>query len=70
MLQRFYDIKVENENFEEIPLTQEYVLDVPTFSFDMETPIARQEYIGRMLDIITAASGLNVCSFSTDDQLS
>lgn len=68
MLQRFYDIKVENENFEEIPLTQEYVLDVP--EHDMSTPLERQEYIGSLFDIITAASGLNVCSFSTDDQLS
>lgn len=68
MLHRFYDIKVENENFEEIPLTQEYVLDVP--EHDMATPVERQEYLAQMLDIITAASGLNVCSFSTDNSIS
>jgi|GEM_PF-5097236 len=70
MLHRFYDIKVENEKFEEIALSQEYVLDIPTFGYDMDTPMGRQEYVGRMLDIITAASGLNVCSFSTDNNLS
>lgn len=68
MLHRFYDIRVENENFEEVALSQEYVLDVPEHS--MDTPLERQEYLSQMLDIITAASGLNVCSFSTDDQLS
>jgi hypothetical protein len=68
MLHRFYDIKVENEKFEEIPLTQEYVLDIP--EHDMSTPLERQEHIGKMFDIITAASGLNVCSFSTDNVLS
>lgn len=70
MLYRFYDIKVENEQLDEIPLTQEYVLDVPTFGYDMDTPLGRQEYVGRMLDVITAASGLNVCSFSTDNNFS
>lgn len=68
MLVRFYDIKVENEQFEEIPLTQEYVLDVP--EHDMSTPLERQEHIGNLFDTIVAASGLNVCSFSTDNQLS
>jgi hypothetical protein len=68
MLHRFYDIKIENEKFEEIALSQEYVLDVP--EHDMSTPLERQEHIGQMFDILTAASGLNVCSFSTDSVLS
>lgn len=66
MLQRFYDIKAENENLEEISINQEYVLDVPTFGYDMDTPIGRQEYLGRMFDVIVATSGYNVCSFSTE----
>lgn len=66
MLQRFYDIKAENENLEEISLSQEYVLDIPTFGYDMDTAIGRQEYIGRLFDVIVAASGHNVCSFSTE----
>lgn len=65
MLQRFHDIKIENENFEEVPLSQEFTLDVP--EHDMSTPLERQEYIGKLFDIITSASGLNVCSFSTSD---
>ena len=65
MLQRFYDIKIENENFEEIHLPQEYVLDVP--DHDMSTALDRQEYLNKLFDIITSASGLNICSFSTDN---
>lgn len=68
MLHRFYNIKFENEQSEEFVHDKEYVLDVPTFEYDMDTPMGRQEHIGRMLEIITAASGVNVCSFSTDEQ--
>lgn len=68
MLHRFYDIKVENENLQEISLSEEYVLDVP--EQDMSTPLDRQEYLDKMFDIITTASGLNICSFSTDCNIS
>lgn len=68
MLCRFFDIKVENESFEEIPISQEYILDVP--DHDMSTALERQEYLGKMFDIVAAASGLNVCSFSTDHNFS
>jgi len=68
MLHRFYDIKFENEQFAEFAHDKEYVLDVP--DYEMNTPLERQEYVGNMLDIIVAASGLNVCSFSTDHNIS
>lgn len=62
---RFYDIKIENEQLEEVPLHQEFTLDVP--EHDMSTPIERQEHIGVLFDTIVAASGLSVCSFSTQE---
>ena len=65
MLQRFYDIKIENDNLEEVSLSKEYVLDVP--EHDMSTALDRQEYLGKLFDIVTSASGLNICSFSTDN---
>jgi len=67
MLHRFYDIKFENEQLEEMALDKEYVLDVP--EHDMSTPMDRLEHLGNMFDIITAASGVNVCLFSSDHQL-
>ena len=68
MLQRFYDIKIENDNLEEVSLSQEYVIDVP--EHDMSTALDRQEYLDKLFDIITSASGLNICSFSTDNHYS
>lgn len=65
MLQRFYDIKIENDNLEEVSLSQEYVIDVP--EHDMSTALDRQEYLDKLFDIIASASGLNICSFSTDN---
>jgi hypothetical protein len=35
----------------------------------MSTPLERQEGIGYMLDILTAASGVNVCSFKVDQKI-
>lgn len=67
MLHRFYDIKAENEQFEEFVHNQEYILDVP--EYDMSTPLERQEGVGYMLDILTAASGVNVCSFKVDQKI-
>jgi hypothetical protein len=63
MLVRFYEIKVENENFEETTVNQEFTLEVP--EHDMSTPLERQEHIGVLFDTIISASGLSVCSFST-----
>ena len=60
---RFFDIVVENENGD-MPIDKEYVLDLPEHS--METPFDRQDFLGIMLDTVTAASGLNVCSFRSE----
>ena len=60
---RFFDIVVENE-MGDMPIDNEYVLDMPEHS--METPLDRQDFLGIMLDTVTAASGLNVCSFRSE----
>lgn len=60
---RFFDIVIENENGD-MPIDNEYVLDMPEHS--METPLDRQDFLGMMLDTVTAASGLNVCSFRSE----
>jgi hypothetical protein len=61
---RFFDIVVENENGEQ-PVSGEYILDLPEHS--TETAMDRQEFLGVMFDNIVAASGLNVCSFSSEE---
>ena len=60
---RFFDIVIENE-MGDMPIDNEYVLDMPEHS--METPLDRQDFLGIMLDTVTAASGLNVCSFRSE----
>ena len=60
---RFYNIVAEREDGIEIPVDQEFILDLP--EHDMSTPIERQEFLGIMFDTVVAASGLNVCSFSS-----
>lgn len=64
MKHRFFDIVIENEAGE-TPVTNEYVLDLPEHS--METAIDRQEFLGIMFDTVVSASGLNVCSFSSEE---
>ena len=64
MKHRFFDIVIENEAGE-TPVTNEYVLDLPEHS--METAIDRQEFLGIMFDTVVSSSGLNVCSFSSEE---
>jgi len=65
MQQRFFDIVIESvENGQEVALNREFVLDIP--EHDMSTPMDRLEYIGILLDSITAASGCAVCSFRNE----
>lgn len=64
MLHRFYDIIAESEDNTEFKVNKDYILDVP--EHDMSTPVERQEYLANMFDVIVAASGYNVCSFSTE----
>ena len=61
---RFYDIVVENEDGTETPSNNEFLLELP--EHDMSTPVERQEFLGIMFDTVTAASGLNVCSFRSE----
>lgn len=63
MLHRFYDIVVETEQGD-TGLNSEFVLDVP--DHDMNVPVERMEQVGRMLDILVAASGQPVCSFRSE----
>lgn len=64
MKHRFFDIMIENEDGEK-PIENEYVLDLPEHS--METAVDRQEFLGIMFDTVVSASGLNVCSFSSEE---
>lgn len=64
MKHRFYNLVIENETGE-TPIPNEYVLDLPEHT--METAVDRQEFLGIMFDTVVAASGLNVCSFSSEE---
>jgi hypothetical protein len=64
MQHRFYDIKIECENGAEMALDQEYILEVP--EHDLSLPVDRMEYLGAMLDTVTAASGQPVISFRSN----
>jgi hypothetical protein len=64
MKHRCYDIVVESDNGE-ANVPDEYVLDLPEHS--MENAIDRQEFLGIMLDTLVASSGLNVCSFRSEE---
>lgn len=64
MKYRFFDIKVENESGEN-EVSNEYVLDLP--EHDMSTAVERQEFLEIMFDTIISASGLNVCSFRSEE---
>lgn len=64
MKHRFFDIVIENEDGETSVLN-EYVLDLPEHS--METAVDRQEFLSIMFDTVVSASGLNVCSFSSEE---
>lgn len=64
MKHRCYDIVIENDNGE-VNVPDEYVLDLPDVS--MATAMDRQEFIGIMYDSLVATSGLNVCSFSSEE---
>lgn len=62
-LHRFFDIVVEND-LNDQRIDQEFVLELP--EHDMDTAVERQEFLGIMFDTLTAASGLNVVSFSSE----
>lgn len=64
MKHRFYNIVIETDNGED-SIQNEYVLDLPDHS--METAMDRQEFLGVMFDTIVTASGLNICSFSSEE---
>lgn len=64
MLHRFYNLVIENETGE-TPIPNEYVLELPDHS--METAMDRQEFLGVMFDTVVTASGLNICSFSSEE---
>lgn len=64
MKHRFFDIVVENETGEQ-KVSNEYVLDLPEHT--METAVDRQEFLGILFDSVVAASGLNVCSFRSEE---
>lgn len=57
---RFFDIVAENNEIE-YSVDKEYILYIPTHS--MDTALDRQEFIASMLDMLVAASGLNIVSF-------
>jgi len=66
MKYRFYDIVVEKEiDGQEMRLDQDFVLDLP--EHDMSSAVERQEYLSIMMDAVVAASGQNICSFSTQE---
>lgn len=64
MKHRFFDIVVENETGEQA-VSSEYVLDLPEHS--MDSAVDRQEFLGILFDSVVAASGLNVCSFRSEE---
>jgi hypothetical protein len=64
MKHRCYDIVVENDNGE-ANVPDEYVLDLP--EHNATTAVDRQEFLGIMLDTLVASSGLNVCSFRSEE---
>ena len=64
MKHRCYDIVVENGNGE-ANVPDEYVLDLPYMS--LSTAMDRQEFLGIMYDTLVATSGLNVCSFRSEE---
>jgi len=64
MQHRFFDIVVENETGE-CAVSNEYVLDLPEHS--MDNALDRQEFLGIMFDAVVAASGLNICSFRSEE---
>ena len=64
MKHRFYNIVIETDNGED-SIQNEYVLDLPNHS--METAMDRQEFLNVMFDTVVAASGLNICSFSSEE---
>lgn len=62
-LHRFFDIVVENESGD-MPIDKEFILEVA--DRDMSTAMDRAEHLGDLFDAVVAASGLNVCSFSSE----
>lgn len=64
MKYRCYDIVVENDNGD-TNVPDEYVLDFPDVS--LSTALDRQEFVGIMYDTLVATSGLNVCSFRSQE---
>ena len=64
MKHRCYDIVVENDDGE-MNVPDVYVLDFPDVS--LSTALERQEFVGVMYDTLVATSGLNVCSFRSQE---
>ena len=64
MKHRCYDIVVENDN-DEVKISDEYILDFPNVS--LSNSMERQEFVGIMFDTLVATSGLNVCSFRSEE---
>jgi hypothetical protein len=67
MKHRFFDIIAENADGSEISVNREFVLELP--EHNMDDAVDRQEFLGIMFDSVIAASGLNICSFSSQEIL-
>jgi hypothetical protein len=63
MQHRFFDIVIETESGD-VGLDREFVLEIP--EYDLSTPVDRMEYLGVMMDTVTAASGCSVTSFRSE----
>ena len=63
MQHRFFDIVIETESGD-VGLDREFVLEIP--EYDLSTPVDRMEYLGVLMDTVTAASGCSVSSFRSE----
>ena len=63
MQHRFFDIVIETESGD-VGLDREFVLEIP--EYDLSTPVDRMEYLGVLMDTVTAASGCSVTSFRSE----
>jgi hypothetical protein len=63
MQHRFFDIVIETKSGD-VGLDREFVLEIP--EYDLSTPVDRMEYLGVMMDTVTAASGCSVTSFRSE----
>jgi hypothetical protein len=63
MQHRFFDIVIETESGD-VGLDREFVLEIP--EYDLSTPVDRMEYLGVLMDTVTAASRCSVTSFRSE----